>query len=125
MLQKIRKSVLLKDKKGQALVEYSLLVGGILLVALAAVAIFGHKTTDLMAASAGVLPGAHLDGNAPIVSGKIIETTTNDDGAVVLDFAAIGAASPDDAASRLAANLGVSQAGLESLVVEAEEEGEE
>ncbi len=62
-------------RKGAALVEYALLIAGVALISAAAVSIFGHKTNDLIAAVAGVLPGAHADDNAPIVSGKIIETT--------------------------------------------------
>jgi len=64
-----------KKRKGAALVEYGLLIAGVALVAAAAVATFGHKTTDLIGAMAAVLPGAHIDDNAPIVSGKIIETS--------------------------------------------------
>lgn len=66
---------MVRSKKGAALVEYSLLVAGIALIGAAAVSTFGHKTTDLMAAMAAVLPGAHADDNAAIVSGKLIETT--------------------------------------------------
>ncbi len=63
-----------KNRKGAALVEYGLLIAGVALIAAAAVATFGHKTTDLIGAMAAVMPGAHADDNAPIVSGKIIET---------------------------------------------------
>ncbi len=64
------------NKKGQGLVEYGLIIAGVALICAAAVSIFGHKTSDLIAAVATVLPGAHADDNGPIVSGKIIETTT-------------------------------------------------
>jgi Flp pilus assembly pilin Flp len=73
MLMRIRKNA--RSNKGAALLEYSLLIAGIALIGAAAIATFGHKTTDMMAAVAAVLPGAHVDDNAPIVSGKIIETT--------------------------------------------------
>jgi Flp pilus assembly pilin Flp len=66
---------LFRNKKGAALVEYSLLVAGIALIGAATVATFGHKTNDMLAAVAGVIPGAHADDNNPIVSGRIIETT--------------------------------------------------
>jgi hypothetical protein len=59
------------------MVEYALLVGGIALIGAASVAIFGHKTNDMIAMVAAVLPGAHVDDNNPIVSGKIIETSPN------------------------------------------------
>ena len=83
---------LLTNKKGSALVEYGLLIAGVALVAAAAVSVFGHKTNDLIAATATVLPGAHDDDNGPIVSAKLIET--NDDGnggGIILDDAAIAA----------------------------------
>ena len=82
---------LLRNKKGQGLVEYGILVGGIALVALAATAILGHKTNDLLATTAAALPGAHADDAGPIVSGKLVATlTANEDGTglVILDATA-------------------------------------
>ncbi len=64
-----------RDKKGQGLVEYGLIIAGVALVAAAAISMFGHKTNDLIAAVAAVLPGAHSEDNAPIISGGLIETT--------------------------------------------------
>jgi len=64
-----------RRRKGAALVEYSLLVAGIALIGAASVATFGHKTNDMIGAVAAVLPGAHVDDNNPILSGKIIETS--------------------------------------------------
>ena len=52
---------LLKNKKGSALVEYGLLIAGVALVGAAAVSIFGHKTTDLIGATATVLAPADSD----------------------------------------------------------------
>lgn len=66
---------LIRNKKGQGLVEYGLIIAGVALICAAAVSVFGHKTSDLIAAVAAVIPGAHADDNAPLVSGKIIETT--------------------------------------------------
>lgn len=43
---------ILRNKKGQGLVEYGILVGGIALVALAATAILGYKATDLIGTAA-------------------------------------------------------------------------
>ena len=65
---------LLKSRKGAALFEYSLLLAGVGLVTIAAVSVFGHKVSDMTAAVATVLPGAHDEDNNPIVSGQIIET---------------------------------------------------
>ena len=66
----------LRSQAGAALVEYSLLVAGIALIGSASVSLFGHEVNDMMAATAAILPGAHADDNNPIVSGKIIETST-------------------------------------------------
>jgi Flp pilus assembly pilin Flp len=87
---------LLKNNKGSALVEYSLLVAGVALVCVAAVSVFGHKTNDLISATAAILPGAHDDDNGPIVSAKLIETTrdpANQD-AIIVDAAAAAVATP-------------------------------
>ncbi len=65
---------LVRDRKGQGLVEYALLVAGIAIVSLAGISLLGHKTSDLMDAAAVLLPGAHQDDNNPITSGHLIET---------------------------------------------------
>ena len=80
---------MLRNKKGQGLVEYGLIIAGVALISAAAISIFGHKTSDLIAAVATVLPGAHADDNGPMVSGKLIETTSAEDGAIALDVATI------------------------------------
>ena len=49
---------LLRNKRGAALVEYALIVAGVALIAAAAVSVFGHKTSDMLATAAAVLPGA-------------------------------------------------------------------
>ncbi len=87
MLRKIRN--LLRNKQGQGLVEYALLIAGVALISAAAVSVFGHKTSDLIGSVTAVLPGAHADDNAPIVSGKLIETAPNADGNIALDAATI------------------------------------
>lgn len=112
---------LLKCKKGAALVEYSLLVAGVALIGSAAVSVFGHKTNDMLAMTAAVLPGAHADDNGPIVAGKLIETTA---GAAATPIALdAGAILTNSATTRLGDNLGGagSQAStdLTALVVEA------
>jgi Flp pilus assembly pilin Flp len=65
---------LVHDRKGQGLVEYALLVAGIAIISLAAISTLGHKTSDLMAAAATMIPGAHQGDNAPITSGHLVET---------------------------------------------------
>ncbi|XZE51439.1 Flp family type IVb pilin [Planctomycetaceae bacterium SH139] len=97
---------LFKNKKGQGLVEYGILVGGIALVALAATAILGHKTTDLIGTVAAALPATHADGNGAIISGKLVATTVGigEDGTgLVLDAQNPGS---------MSANLGINGDGL-------------
>jgi len=73
MLRSLRN--LLRNKKGQGLVEYGLIIAGVALICAVSISVFGHKTSDLIAAVATVIPGAHADDNGPITSGKLIETT--------------------------------------------------
>ena len=69
-----------RSEKGAALVEYALIVAGVALIGAVAVSLFGHKVSDMLGTAAAVLPGAHADDNAPIVSGKTIETSPNAQG---------------------------------------------
>ena len=78
MLKLVRR--LKRSEKGAALVEYALIVAGVALIGAVAVSLFGHKVSDMLATAAAVLPGAHADDNAPIVSGKTIETSPNAQG---------------------------------------------
>ncbi|MEZ6089998.1 MAG: class III signal peptide-containing protein [Pirellulaceae bacterium] len=83
---------MLRNKKGQGLVEYGLIIAGVALICAAAVSVFGHKTSDLISAVATILPGAHADDNAPMVSGKLIETAEDaTTGGIALDVATIAA----------------------------------
>jgi len=79
----------LKDKRGAAMVEYALLVAGVALVAAAGVSVMGHKTSDMIATVAAVLPGAHADDNGPITSGRVIETAAGAGGSISLDIGTI------------------------------------
>jgi len=91
-----------RTRRGQALVECALIVAGVALIGSVSVSVFGHKVNDLMAAMATVLPCAHTDDNAPIQSGKIIETTQDADGDLVVDAAGIAA---NSGTGRLDANV--------------------
>ena len=102
-------------RRGAVLVEYGLLIGGVALIAVAAISILGHKTNDLFSTVAASLPGAHPDDNAPIQSGKLVETAVGPNGAIAIDAQGI-ANSPGT--PRLANNLGIPEAALEALVVE-------
>jgi Flp pilus assembly pilin Flp len=111
-----------REQTGAALVEYALIIAGVALIAAATVSVFGHKTNDMLATAAAVLPGAHADDNAPIVSGKVIETTPNSPGlnggdsatGIGLDVSAITEA---NGKTRLTNGVG-SDGTLTSLVLE-------
>jgi len=107
-------SKLVRCKKGAALLEYSLLAAGVSLVAAAGVAIFGHKTTDMISSVAAIMPGAHADDNGPIASGKIIETTPASSGQIAVDITTIATTAVDT--PRLGNNLGLT--GLDTLILE-------
>jgi len=111
-----------RNERGAALVEYALVVAGVALIGAAAISVFGNKVTDLLATAAAILPGAHADTNAPIVSGKIIETSPNspgfDDGnsatGIGLDINAI---TQGNGQKRLGDNVG-GDGSLSSLVLQ-------
>ena len=108
----------LRNEKGAALLEYSLLAAGVALISAAGVAIFGHKTNDMISSVASIMPGAHADDNGPILSGKIIETTSAEGGGTIsVNVAEIVT---NSGSTRLANNLGVdgTDAGLGGLVLE-------
>ena len=104
-------------KKGAALLEYSLLAAGVSLVAAAGVAVFGHKTSDMISAVASIMPGAHADDNGAIVSGKIIETAINADNEISGNTDATTGIPGNFNTPRLGNNLGVD---LSNIVLEAE-----
>ena len=66
---------LIRNRKGQGLVEYGLIIAGVALMAAVGISVFGHKVSDMISAVAVILPGAHTGDNGPIVSGHLIETT--------------------------------------------------
>ncbi|PQO33664.1 Flp family type IVb pilin [Blastopirellula marina] len=76
---------LLRNRKGQGMVEYGLIIAGVALVCAVSVSVFGNKVGDMIAAAAAVLPGAQSSNNAPIQVGQLIETKIGDDGWIVLD----------------------------------------
>ena len=91
---------------------------------------FGHKTTDLVATVAAVLPCAHADDAGPIVSAKLIETTrvdpTDPSSPLILDLnaaAAGGARLGNNLISAFTNGAGPEGNLLGELVVEAGEVG--
>lgn len=59
--------------RGQTVGEYAVLLCGILIASLAALTVFGDKTSDLWATGATILPGAQASDNGPIIAGSLIE----------------------------------------------------
>jgi Flp pilus assembly pilin Flp len=84
-----------KDRKGQGLVEYALIIAGVALIAVVGISMFGHKVADLIGTVAAILPGAHTDDNGPITAGHLIETTTVN-GAIAVDVNTIAADTTND-----------------------------
>jgi Flp pilus assembly pilin Flp len=109
-----------RNQTGAALVEYALIIAGVALIGAAAVSLFGHKVTDMLGTATAVIPGAHADDNAPIVSGRTIETNTpgfdggNSATGIGLDVNAI---TQSNGQSRLGDSVGGDGA-LSSLVLE-------
>jgi len=68
---------LIRNRKGQGLVEYALIIAGVALIGIVGITMFGHKVADLIGTVAAILPGAHAGDNAPIVAGHLIETDNN------------------------------------------------
>ncbi len=64
----------IRNRKGQGLVEYALIIAGVALIGIVGITMFGHKVADLIGTVAYILPGAHTDDNNPIVAGHLIET---------------------------------------------------
>jgi Flp pilus assembly pilin Flp len=109
---------LIRNRKGQGLVEYALIIAGVALIAAVGISLFGHKVSDMIDAVAVILPGAHTGDNGPIASGHLIETTdaTAGGGPITIDTNAI-LNSPGTA--RLGENLFSDPAnGMGGLIVE-------
>jgi Flp pilus assembly pilin Flp len=108
---------LIRNRKGQGLVEYGLIIAGVALICAVGISVFGHKVSDMISATAVILPGAHAGDNGPIVSGHLIETTDGGSGPITVDAAAIAGAK---GTARLGTNLLGSSAteGVDGMVVE-------
>lgn len=79
----MRKLNSFKNRRGQGLVEYIIIVAAVAMISLVAVSVFGHKVADQYAIGAGMLPGAHGDDNAPIATGFFAGTTEDASGNVI------------------------------------------
>ena len=56
---------LIRNRKGQGLVEYALIIAGVTLICAVGIAIFGHKVSDMISATAVILPGRIRTTTAP------------------------------------------------------------
>ena len=78
-----------RKKRGAALVEYGLLIAGVALVSAVGISLFGKKTNEMIGVTAGVLPGANPDDDAPVKSTGLIKSTVGANGHEI-DFSRIG-----------------------------------
>jgi Flp pilus assembly pilin Flp len=80
---------LIRNRKGQGLVEYALIIAGVALIGIVGISMFGHKVADLIGTVAAVIPGAHTDDNGTIAAGHLVATTVDSsigaNGAIVID----------------------------------------
>jgi hypothetical protein len=84
-------------RKGQALVEYALLLAGIALVCTVAVAVLGKKTADVIGVMAAVMPGTQSTDNVPINTLPILSVKPVN-GTLMLDTSNLGNGSDQMAA---------------------------
>ncbi len=75
-----KRTLVQKNRRGQGLVEYIIIIASVALIVLVCVSIFGHKVADQYAIGAGMLPGAHAEDNAPIVTSEYAGFTQDADG---------------------------------------------
>ena len=77
-----------RNRRGQGLVEYIVIVAAVALIALVSVSMFGHKLSDQYAIGAGMLPGAHAEDNNPIRTGYFAQV--NQSGGEITGTGAVG-----------------------------------
>jgi len=72
-----------KGRKGQAIVEYGILIGAASLATLVATTMLGHKSGYLYATTAGALPSIHALDEGRVFIGKLVDTQ-NDNGVAIM-----------------------------------------
>ena len=80
-----------KLRRGQAMVEYTIILAAVTLVCLGAMSLLGHKTGDMLGTVTAILPGAHTGDNGPIAAGELVNTVEGADGLTVDVAGAAGA----------------------------------
>ena len=73
-------------RKGQAMVEYTLLVAGVAVACALAVSVLGDKTADTLSIMAAIMPGAEASDNSPLTAANVIPFKNNGS-SLVLDTA--------------------------------------
>lgn len=99
---------LARDRKGQGLVEYGILVAGVALIGLVSTSVLGHKTSAMLGTIAAILPGTEPADSGAVISGTLIETSQDTNGAIALDATNAADSTKTD---RLDANTGIEAAG--------------
>jgi Flp pilus assembly pilin Flp len=61
-------------RRGVTMVEYAVVAASVILAATTAISVFGSKVADVIAVTAGVVPGANPEKNAPISTGNLMPT---------------------------------------------------
>lgn len=64
---------LLRDRKGQGLAEYAVILVGVTVVSLGALTTLGHNIGDLLASTAAILPGSEPEWDQQVYVGELIE----------------------------------------------------
>ena len=109
----------LRNRRGQSLVEYALLIAGVALCSIVGVSIFGEKTGDMISAVATILPGVDADDNGPIGQGHLIETVGVGNGSTQIQLN-VGQIAGNAGSARLGVNtVGSAANGLNGLVNDA------
>ncbi|MBS0209856.1 MAG: hypothetical protein JSS27_12985 [Planctomycetes bacterium] len=76
-----RKNV--RHRRGQAMVEYAIMIGAVALVCLVAATILGHKAGALLGDVAALLPGDDADDQGRVFVGKLIATSQSSGGIII------------------------------------------
>ena len=64
---------MLKNKKGQGLAEYAVILVGVTVISLGALTTLGHNIGDLLAVTAASLPGSQPEWDQQVYVGELIE----------------------------------------------------
>ena len=95
---------LLRNRKGQGLVEYALIIAGVTLIAAVGITVFGHKVDDMISMVAAILPGATPMTMARSPAATLIETVNNNN-VITLDPSAATGVLSHNGQDRLEGNV--------------------